>query len=336
MDNVLIFGAGMNGIELVNKMHENPEIYTDTILGFIDNRKKEQVVAGYEVYAPEHIVDMQYDLVVIASMYEKAMYTQLIELGVSDKKIYFLSEYRRKCFSKYQFIKRNISNSKFHKCKTVIYTSITGNYDTLTEPEIVDADTDYICFTNNNNLCSKIWNIEYMKNSQFDDMHLAKYVKMFPHKYLKEYELSIWVDGKLKIKGSIDSYLTTYYNFDHEMLCFPHFERECIYEEASECIRLKKGNKKDIIAQIAAYYSEGVPFDIGLYEMGCIVRKHNDNFCKQLMEEWWEQIQKYSYRDQISFPYVCWKNHYKPDICDLDINRNSWFEVKKHNIGVKH
>jgi hypothetical protein len=42
------------------------------------------------------------------------------------------------------------------------------------------------------------------------------------------------------------------------------------------------------------------------------------------MEEWWKEIEKFSYRDQISFPYVCWKNDFKPDICDQDIYNNEW------------
>ena len=31
--------------------------------------------------------------------------------------------------------------------KRVIYTCITGGYDKLREPETVDVDFDYICFT---------------------------------------------------------------------------------------------------------------------------------------------------------------------------------------------
>jgi len=28
---------------------------------------------------------------------------------------------------------------------------------------------------------------------------------------------------------------------------------------------------------------------------------------------------------------VCWKNNFRPDICDLPIGSNPWLEVKKHN-----
>ena len=50
------------------------------------------------------------------------------------------------------------------------------------------------------------------------------------------------------------------------------------------------------------------------------------------MKKWENEIQKYSIRDQLSFPYVCWKNNFYPDISDLDINRNPWLLYNEHLI----
>lgn len=65
-------------------------------------------------------------------------------------------------------------------------------------------------------------------------------------------------------------------------------------------------------------------------ENGCMVRDHNDEFVKKLMNDWQNEIMKYSVRDQLSFPYVCWKNHFVPDISNLDINRNGWLQLTGH------
>lgn len=36
--------------------------------------------------------------------------------------------------------------------KLAIYTAFTGDYDTLKEPDVIDENCDYICFTDNPNL----------------------------------------------------------------------------------------------------------------------------------------------------------------------------------------
>ena len=95
---------------------------------------------------------------------------------------------------------------------------------------------------------------------------------------------------------------------------------------------LRKGNKRDMILQVSDYLKKGYPLDYGLYETGCMVRIHNNDEVKMLMKKWENEIQKYSIRDQLSFPYVCWKNNFYPDISDLDINRNPWLLYNEHLI----
>ena len=38
-----------------------------------------------------------------------------------------------------------------------------------------------------------------------------------------------------------------------------------------------------------------------------MVRKHNKKDCIELMEKWWNEINNYSHRDQLSFNYIVWK-----------------------------
>ena len=70
--------------------------------------------------------------------------------------------------------------------------------------------------------------------------------------------------------------------------------------------------------------------------MGCIVRRHNEDQVINLMSEWWFQINKYSYRDQISFPYVCWKNNFQPDISIENIYKNTFLRYFPHKNEKKY
>jgi hypothetical protein len=38
-----------------------------------------------------------------------------------------------------------------------------------------------------------------------------------------------------------------------------------------------------------------------------MIRKHNDQYSKDLMEKWWSELKDYSHRDQLSFNYALWK-----------------------------
>ena len=69
---------------------------------------------------------------------------------------------------------------------------------------------------------------------------------------------------------------------------------------------LSKGDAEDVVVrQMEHYWLEGFPDHFGNVYCGILLREHNHPVCRKLMEDWWEQIDRYSRRDQISFPY--WK-----------------------------
>ncbi len=47
------------------------------------------------------------------------------------------------------------------------------------------------------------------------------------------------------------------------------------------------------------------------------------------MEEWWIELKYGSKRDQLSFPYVAWKNNLDFNFINEDIDNNQWFQLMK-------
>ena len=86
-----------------------------------------------------------------------------------------------------------------------------------------------------------------------------------------------------------------------------------------------------IVAQLAKYEAEGFPRRFGLAECNVIVRRHNDPLVKQAMEIWWDEIEKGSKRDQISFNYALWR-------ADLPYHElsNGLVDVRTDNRFVYH
>ena len=91
--------------------------------------------------------------------------------------------------------------------KIVVYTVIMGDYDYLKNPEYIMENCDYICFTNNPNLKSDIWQIRYDADTQLDNTKWQRRHKVMVHEYLPEYDWSVYIDGNVRIIGDFRKYI---------------------------------------------------------------------------------------------------------------------------------
>ena len=236
--------------------------------------------------------------------------------------------------------------------KTVIYTAIFGGKDDLIEPEFIPDGCDFFCFTDQD-FKSDIWKIKKVKPEFDDPVRSAKIYKILPHKFLSEYETSIWIDGNLLIRGDVNKLINDYLK-NNNLAVFSHNQhtkrwrklfwikntedcRDCIYDEAKFLLRIgEDGKYKDdpelIIKQVERYKQEGYPEHNGLVVGMIILRKHNEKDVMQTMEYWWREIQNGSRRDQLSFNYVAWKNKLNFVYMKGDSRRNKWFLHRQHKI----
>lgn len=343
MDKIFIFGAG----NLTrNKLQRVPNTFFRNVLlrevqGLIDNdtQKTNTTLLGISIFSPNILYTCDWNYVVVSSSYFQEIKEQLLtELQIPEDKIIDIDKYLRDRFIQYQYDKYMSQNKKSNyyyekkfNCKSVVvYTAIRDGYDKLKEPKVINNNFKYICFTNNN-INSEVW--EVINPKEYIDTEIETYwdkkLKIMPHKFFPEYDTSIWVDGSMQIIGEISEYMTMYQKYS-DILMMPHYERECVYEEAAACIMQGKGQKKDIINQISYYCSESYPYDNGLVCGGFMVRNHNIGYVKKVMEDWWKQICIFSTRDQISLPYVLWKNQCVVDVSKEYCNDNDWIKVYAH------
>jgi len=213
--------------------------------------------------------------------------------------------------------------------KKVVYTSITGDYDELLTPTYINDNWDYICFTDNDNITSDFWQIQKIEDINLNNKRKNRIYKILPHKYLSEYDYSLYIDGNFRIIGDIDEYINRF-SKDEAMMCFIHPDRNCIYEEVEACLNYKKDSDEVIRNQIKKYKSEKYPKYYGLIVGGILYRKHNDPSVIKVMNLWWEEVKTHSYRDQLSFNYVCWKIGFKYEKSNLSIWGNEYFEYHPH------
>lgn len=216
------------------------------------------------------------------------------------------------------------------KSNIVIYTAIFNNYDKLIEPQKVKG-CDFICFTDNNKLESNTYKIIHTKGLFKDPARSAKIYKILPQKYLPQYKYSLWIDGNTQIKNNFNiKKIIKIYLRNYDIALFDHPERDCIFEEAKVCIKLKKDREKIIIKQITKYKHNGYPKNYGLIAGGFILRKNMSKATIKINNEWWNEINNYSKRDQLSFNYVCWKNNINYSVIPGNIWDNQYIIMQAH------
>ena len=235
--------------------------------------------------------------------------------------------------------------------KKVIYTSVFGcseenNYH-LHSPDIDLKGYDFVCFTDNPNFKSDVWDIRIVDKLYDDGARSAKRYKLLPHRFLKEYDVSIWIDIEVKITKDINDLVNGYLSksnlaiLNHE-LCGRTVTgnlnvRKCVYEEAKFIKWLGDNHPKkqykdniDVInSQVDRYKSEGYPENNGLARTTVIFRKHNEDDVIKQSELWWEEMKYGSRRDQIGFNYSAWKQNFNFDYIQEDIDDNEFFLYMK-------
>ena len=218
----------------------------------------------------------------------------------------------------------------------ILYTTIFGNYDDLIKPSLPE-DWDFKCFSEKNSI-----------PLYTDHTRNAKKFKVLPHRYLKDYEYSIFIDGNMYVCGNVNELIEKYLS-DSNIAFFDHNQnrmdpRDCIYDEFNAIMQLGKNdpnqNFKDdpklMYDQVKGYQDEGYPSHNGLITGMVILRRHNEKDCIKVMEDWWTEIQYGSKRDQLSFNYVAWKNKTKFNFMEGDSRDNPYFkrDTKSHK-GVR-
>ena len=199
---------------------------------------------------------------------------------------------------------------KWKKKKIAVYTAIIGKYDRLTEPKFVSPFCDYYIFCDAEIPETSIWKKRDLPTDEkylnLNNYQRAKYFKIFPHIFFPDYDYSIWVDGNITIVGDLAPFVERM--GDKVMAEFQHPNNDCIYDEAFSIVSQGKAQGSEVRKQIRQYKKENFPAHYGLFENSFIVRAHNDENCICLMDMWWDQMQKFTWRDQLSLSYVLWKS----------------------------
>ena len=210
----------------------------------------------------------------------------------------------------------------------VIYTAIFGFYDELIEPNFSDEIFDFVCFTDRVDLHSDRWKIIKVSRENNSATFTNRMYKLLPHRFLSQYEASIYIDANIEIiKSPIDIFLSC---LSENTFAFPdHFLRDSIYDEAHILLRSGRLKFYEALKQMICYRNSGFISQVKMGEHNILFRAHSKTAV--IMESWWSEYVKYPTRDQLSLAFVMWRDGFNDFIyIDQSARKGDIFSLRPH------
>lgn len=195
----------------------------------------------------------------------------------------------------------------------VIYTVITGDYDSIIEPKMITPRWDYYCFTDNPNIKSKTWKFMPINNQKGEAnvlMSRRPKIRFFDH-IEERHNLAIYIDANILIQCDLDAFIAKALKNDDSMCTLEHPGWNCVYREADAIKRMGKADPDKVDRQMERYKHEGFPSNFGQSAANLLIyRNHNISLNKHC-SYWWDEFSNPEnvQRDQLSFDYTLWKHN---------------------------
>ena len=186
--------------------------------------------------------------------------------------------------------------------KKVVYTVLLGKKYKLNEPKYLNRDWNLKCFTDQD-ISSKNWEIINIKKFE-DPRKKSREIKITNHTFF-DYDICLYLDARFTVRIDLDSMVKKY--LKKNIAVMSRKKRINSYkEEIDLCIKLNLDSKTILTKQFNQYKSDGFPSDSMLYSPG-IMLKRNTKKTRKFMELWYDEVNKHSYRDIVSFAYTLWR-----------------------------
>ncbi|GMH16688.1 hypothetical protein Nepgr_018529 [Nepenthes gracilis] len=224
-------------------------------------------------------------------------------------------------------------------CKVVVSTCAFGGGDDLYQPiGMSETSVQKVCYvafwdeitvTVQESRGQKIaedhhignWRIVVVRDLPFADQRLnGKIPKMLGHRLFPHARYSIWVDSKSQFRrdplGVLEALL---WRSKSVLAISEHGARSSMYDEAKAVVHKHKATPEEVEVQTTQYRLDGLPEDKrfngkkALCEASIIVRKHAP-LTNLFMCLWFNEVVRFTSRDQLSFPYVLWRLEVLKDI----------------------
>lgn len=217
--------------------------------------------------------------------------------------------------------------------RIAVYSAIFGDRDVYREPP--EGDFDAYLFTDKpvETCRAKVHVMQPIIPG--DRIRSARMIKLLPHVFLPQYEVTLWMDGDLVLTDPNVGEMEKLYLEEHPIATFKHRFRSCAYDEAVECIIRGLDNPMTIAYQVERYRKNRFPQKMGLAETGVQLRRSQDDRVKAFCSAWWGEVFSFSRRDQLSFDFTAWQLGLKYQTFMGRVDSNPHFKLEPHEDEIR-
>lgn len=190
--------------------------------------------------------------------------------------------------------------------RMIVYSVLTGAYETMKEPEVIDPEARYLLFTDDPNLKSEKWEVVVFDARGLGARRASRLPKLLPHLYLPPHDVSVYVDASLAPVIPSVAAMAGASLQGHDFAAYAHCARDCTYDEIAECIRCGKSDKASAEKFLERLASERFPPRQGLLENAFLVRR-NTSVSRRVNELWFQEYMEGAERDQFYLMYILWR-----------------------------
>jgi hypothetical protein len=222
------------------------------------------------------------------------------------------------------------------RAKKIVYTAVTGGFDELRPPAVVDPDIDYIVYTEAASAnVPPPWQARSIETVGRNPRVTSRWHKILAHRHLPDCRYSLWIDGNFEIVGSLSA-LIDGLAASAKLATQDHPWRNCIYDEAETVKRDRVDDPEFVDLQMQYYRRLGYPAGNGLIESSILFRAHDDTLVRSVMEAWWQQLDLFSQRDQLSANFVFWRHGLEYATVPSMRQPNPWLHYHGHRDTVRY
>jgi Protein of unknown function (DUF616) len=185
---------------------------------------------------------------------------------------------------------------------------------------------DFICFTDDLGQTTDTWRLRLFDTPiPTDASRSSRLPKTCAHRYLSEYDVSIYIDNSLQLKLPPEVIMEELLPVGVSLAGVAHSFRRSVEEEFNAVISSGRDASWVCEEQRAAYQSDD-PNSLSLQPIsgGFLIRRHNDPLVIAAMEIWWSQILRYSRRDQLSLWYSLRLAGLVPHLHQFDLRESAY------------
>lgn len=205
------------------------------------------------------------------------------------------------------------------KARIALYSAITGHYERPSEilpasiVEALPAGVDLFRFTDSVDSSSEPpdtvgsgWReVHVTPRVPFDPIRSARAIKILGNPALAQYDVTIWVDNRIHLKVSPEELVERFLPSDCDMAVPLHSFHASLAAEFDAILDGWVDDPRRVREQ-RSVYRRAVPALLAQrVSWTAILIRRNNAAIRTFNALWWEQVLRYSRRDQLSFPYAC-------------------------------